>query len=1010
MKIKLLLKPLSYGMLFCMLLLSTLPAKSQLFNFRNYSLEDGLSQSEINCIYEDTRGYLWIGTAGGGLCRFDGKEFKTYEEKDGLCGQIITAISEDASHNIIIGNQNSELCKYDGQSFSPIVVKKEKSFTGGTIKFIITDDNNNTIICSDNQIVKYNGKQFIELPIKSDTLKSFVVNCYKKDSRNILWIGTNKGLLVLKNETLLRVSDMEFISNANITSLSEDVNGNIWAITDRYHFYKIKIVGPSHYQVKSSKFDSIPLPVDTKINAIHFDLKNQLWIATQNKGVYKFHNLQLTNFNQTNGMSVDNASTIFEDKSENLWFGTSGGGLVKFTNQAFTYFENLEGLKEKDIFAICADKKGNIWVGTSLHGIFKYDGKTVENISKTGKITDLEARFIYSDSKGNVWIGTTKGLIKYNGSSFQQMNVPNCENVRAIFEDKNGNIWIGTRGHFAFVYDGKTFTPFGSAEGLGNENVYSFVQDKNDAIWIGTGAGVFVATKGKVTKTYGVQDGLCNSYAGSMVIDKFGTIWVGTDNCVARFDGNKFISITTKEGLASGTVYLLNTDRLGNIWVGTNKGLDKIILNEKGEIDFIRNYGKEEGFKGIECNSRATCIDWNGALWFGTIKGAIKFDPQEELIRKPEIPTLNITKIKLFYDEVDWKKYSDTLSEWFQLPINLVLAHDENHITFDFAALSKASPENIRYRFKLEGFDKEWSPLNKLSSTTYSNLPPGKYKFMVTAETKAGIKTEKAQEFTFEIKAPFWTTWWFIVLCMLGLAGAIYLYNEYRKHKHELYLERLEKIIAQRTAEIIKQRDENEILLKEVHHRVKNNLQIINSLINIQSDYVNDPKSAELFREIRNRIRTISLVHEKLYKSTDYGNINVKEYLNMLVENLIDTYSIDKEIKLKLDLEVQHFNLNTIIPLGLLLNEIISNSFKYAFKDVENGQIEIILHKSPKTEEYSITIGDNGKGYDLSLLESSNSTLGLELIKILANQLNGTIERINQPGTYYLLKFTPLKD
>ena len=116
-------------------------AKSQLFNFRNYSLEDGLSQSEINCIYEDTRGYLWIGTAGGGLCRFDGKEFKTYEEKDGLCGQIITAIAEDASHSIIIGNHNSDLCKFDGQSFSPIIVKKEKSYTSGNIKFIITDDN-----------------------------------------------------------------------------------------------------------------------------------------------------------------------------------------------------------------------------------------------------------------------------------------------------------------------------------------------------------------------------------------------------------------------------------------------------------------------------------------------------------------------------------------------------------------------------------------------------------------------------------------------------------------------------------------------------------------------------------------------------------------------------------------------------------------------------------------------------------------------------------------------------
>jgi two-component sensor histidine kinase/ligand-binding sensor domain-containing protein len=992
-----------------LLVSSSMTSNAQLFNFRNYSLEDGLSQSEINCIYEDSRGYLWIGTSGGGLCRFDGKEFKTYEEKDGLCGQIITSVSEGINQSLIIGNQNGALCKFNGKSFSSLETGNKKKFDDDAVKFIVTDDNKNTIIAKNNQIIKYTGKSFETLPIKGDTLKTFIVNCFKKDSRNIIWIGTNKGLLVLKNQTLIRVNDMEYISNSNITSLSEDTDGNIWAVENDFNLYKIKIIGPSHYQVKANKIDSIPVPSETKINAIHFDHKNQLWIATQNKGVYKFSNNALINFNQTNGLPVDNARNIFEDISGNLWIGTSGGGLVKFTNQAFTYFDNLAGFREKDIFTISADKKGNVWIGTSLHGIYKYDGKNVTNISKTSKIGETEARSIFSDSKGNVWIGTTKGLTLYDGT-FHTIDIPGCENIRAIFEDKIGNIWIGTRGNGAFIYNGKEFRQIGSTEGLDNKNVYSFVQDRNGKIWMGTGGGVFIYSDGKIIKHYSDTDGLCNAYAGSMVIDKFGTIWVGTDNCVARFDGNKFNSITTKEGLTSGTVYLINTDNYGNIWVGTNKGLDKITLNEKGEISSIRNYGKDEGFKGIECNSRATCIDQDGCLWFGTIKGAIKFDPKEELIKKAEVPKLNITNVKLFYDAVDWKLFSDTLSDWFNLPINLILAHDENHLTFDFTAISKTLPEGIKYSFILEGFDKEWSPYDQLTATTYSNLPPGKYRFLVKASSKAGIETEQPQSFSFEIKAPFWTTWWFTILCVLGLVGAIYGYNQYRKRKHELYLERLEKIIKQRTAEIIKQRDENEILLKEVHHRVKNNLQIINSLINIQSDYVNDPKASELFREIRNRIRTISLVHEKLYKSTDYGNINVKEYINMLVENLIETYSINKEVNLKLDLEVQHFNLNTIIPLGLLLNEIISNSFKYAFSEIENGQIEIELHKSNVSDEYTLIIGDNGKGYDQKLLNSENSTLGLELIKILASQLNGSIERIEKPGTFYILKFNPLKN
>lgn len=987
-------------------LLLTLPfaLQAQLYNFQTYSLDEGLSQSEVNTIYEDSRGYLWIGTSGGGLNRFDGKSFKVYEEKDGLCGQVINAISEDVNKNMWFGTRFNELCQFNGQTFTSYSKTNEKYFSGGYVEFITNDDNNNLIVIKNHEILLFDGKQFSQLEIRGDSLKYFDVNCYKKDSRNLIWIGTDQGLLVLKNKTLVRIADNEHINAANITSITEDKNGNLWAVENRSIFHKIKITGPSHYQVKATKIDSLNIPTSATISAIHFDQQNQLWVCTQNEGLYKITKKQVLHFNQSNGMPVDNIKCIYEDKTGNLWIGTGGGGLVKYTNQAFTYYDNLQGLNEKDIFAINADKKGNIWVGTSLHGLYKYDGKTVT----TFPTITAETRCIFTDSKGNVWIGNNQGLSIYNGSTFTPYKNKEVKNVRAIFEDSNGIIYIGTRGNRVFVDNGKTVVQLNESIGLTNDNVYSFIEDKNGYIWMGTGNGVYIYNHEKIIKH--LTKGLCNTYAGSMVKDKFGNIWVGTDNCVGWFNGTEIKSITTKEGLTSGTVYLMNTDSYGNIWVGTNKGLDKITLNEKGEIAAIRNYGKAEGFKGIECNSRATCIDGNGDLWFGTIKGAIKFSPSEELLRNKETPKVAIQNVKLFYEDVNWSEYSDTLSQWYNLPLNTIFTHDKNHITFNFSAISKTFPENIKYSFKLEGFDKNWSPAEEIQTATYSNLPPGVYRFLVKAENKDGVSNEEYAEFDFTIKQPFWTTWWFIIFCTVGFFGSIYGYNQYRKRKHLLQKERFEKIIKDRTAEIIKKRDENEILLKEVHHRVKNNLQIINSLINIQSDYVSDPKATELFREIRNRIRTISLVHEKLYKSEDYGRINVKEYINMLVENLIETYSYNKEIELKLDLEVQHFNLNTIIPMGLLLNEIISNSFKYAFNDVNNGIIEIELHKSNVKEEYTIIIGDNGKGFNDEVFNNETTTLGLELIKILSNQLNGEIEKIQKPGTHYILKFKPIKD
>ncbi|MGQ0829044.1 MAG: ligand-binding sensor domain-containing protein [Bacteroidota bacterium] len=989
------------------LLLSIIALSSlaQTYNFRSFSLEDGLSQSEVTCIYEDSRGYLWIGTAGGGINRFDGKEFKTYEEKNGLCGQIISAISEDSDHNLWIGNVGGRLCTFDGQSFTP---KEDTIYIAdGKVNFITSDDNNNMIIGKNGKLYLDNGKSFEKLILKEDTLSSYSINCFKKDSRNIVWIGTDNGLLVLKNKTLLRIKEAGGINNANIISLTEDMKGNLWALDNNTNFYKVKIIGPSHYQVKTEEIRSF-VPSGILINDIHFDQRNQLWMASANKGIYKYTNNILENFNQNNGLSVDIVRNIYEDRSGTLWFGTNGGGLLKLAGQAFTYYDNIQGLKEKDIFAINADKKGNIWIGTSIHGVYKFDGKNVTSYRALSLAGNDEVRCIYTDKKGKVWLGGNKGISIYEGSTFHRYNKDQkCKNIRVIFEDTSGNIWIGTRSNGVFIDDGKAVNQLTEKEGLTNDNVYSIVQDKNGNIWIGTGNGIFIYSNGKIIKH--LTD-ICNSYIGSMVIDKFGTIWAGTDNCVGMFSGSKFKNITVDDGLASGTVYLLNVDTHGNIWVGTNKGLDKISLNKKGEIESIRNYGKNEGFKGIECNSRATCIDNNGCLWFGTIKGAIRFDPREELFREAEIPQVHIINIKLFYESVDWKKYSDSISHWYNLPYNAVLPYNKNHLTFDFSAFSKAFPENIKYTFKLEGFDEEWSPVAEINSITYSNLPPGKYVFLVKALNKSGMSSKVSDEFKFIIKEPFWATWWFIALGVIVLTVCIYFYNEFRKRRYFLFQKRLEKIIKQRTQEIVKQRDTNEILLKEVHHRVKNNLQIINSLINIQSNYVDDPKAVEIFREIRNRIRSITLVHEKLYKSKDYGNINVKEYINMLVEGLIETYSINKQIDLKLNLEVQYFNLNTIIPIGLFLNEIISNSFKYGFNGLEHGIIEVELYKSDDLNEYTLIIGDNGLGYDDKLFEDQNATLGLELIKILSIQLNGTVQKMEKPGTYYILKFKPLKD
>ncbi|MFI5148688.1 MAG: two-component regulator propeller domain-containing protein [Bacteroidia bacterium] len=989
-------------------ILNARPAQAQLYNFKTFSLDEGLSQSEITCMLEDSRGYLWLGTAGGGICQFDGKNFQAFEQKDGVPGQLITSLAEDKKGNIIIGATWGGLCSYNGKKFS-ILPTKELIQTDHFDQ-IGRDDQDNLVLCTRGSIALFDGEYIRVISSPVAEMKENSVFCTYRDHKGILWLGTQNGIFIVQNKQL------HFLNgNTNrILSITGDETGNIWFADANSKIYKLSSVNnqPVYEKCIIQKVDSLPLSPLASVTGIHSDKRHQFWITTSNDGIYKYFKGESKHFDVNSGLPVNNIGSLLEDRSGCFWFGTNGSGLVRFMDQTFTYYDNLTGFHEKDIFGLCCDHKNTIWAGSSTKGVFSYDGINTTSYNAVPEMKGFVARTIYCDKKGILWFGGPQGIRQYDGHHFRILSIlPKSDNLNtAVFcEDSYGNMWIGTRGTGAYRYDGHQAIHFGQAEGLLNPYVYSICEDNAGAVWLGTGNELYRYAH-EVFRHFGSDAGISNPYIGSLVKDKFGHIWMGTDNGVAVYDGKNFHSISTAEGLSSGTIYLLNIDDFGNIWVGTNKGLDEIILNTNGQIKWIKNYGKSEGFRGIECNSRATCIDNSGNLWFGTIKGIIRYSPGEER-EFDELPAIHISNVRLYYENPDWNLYCDSIRNWDRLPVNVKLPYDKNHITFDFHAINKTSPEKIKYDFMLKGFDKDWSPATETPFATYSNLPPGIYVFRVRAANKRDEWNETPAEFSFIIQQPFWNTWWFISMCILAIGGCIYAYNSFRKKKQLEEKEELEKIIHSRTSELIRQKEEKEVLLKEIHHRVKNNLQVINSLISIQSSFIEDPKSLDVFEECKNRIRAISLIHEKLYNSEDFGRINIKDYIQMLVQNMIETYNIDKSISLSLDLKVEYLNLNTTVPLGLLLNEIISNSFKYAFSDQEKGEIVIRLNTTQDQNTFVLIIGDNGHGYAGDPFHKQESmSLGLELVRILSEQLNGQIEKIPMNGTYYKLIFKSLKN
>jgi len=985
----------------CVLLVSGVIGnlRAQVYQFETFNVEDGLSQSQVNFIYEDSRGFLWLATYGGGICRFDGVNFVSYEGKDGLAGPIVTSIAEDKNGNMWFGSTWGGLTKFDGKYFT-VYEKNDGLIDNGIHALAYDSERDELLIGTAFGLSIFKNEKFTNITFPG-LKQNPVTRIYPAGNGNYM-LATEFGLFSYRNHTIGEMPTS--LGSRSVTSVTMDENNSIWLVAEKRLYHFIKKANDDSY-VQQNHFASDSASYYLPFHTVYSPPSGGLWVSLDNEaGVYRYVDEEPEFFGEHNGFPFAAAITVFEDKTGCTWFGTSGNGLLKFNGKTFVSFINNEGFKEPDIFSIALDSSGRVWASSFNKGVFYMNETGFHKFDPEVSIPLEQVRSIYVDSKKNIWLASVNGLFMYDGNSTKVYTIDNglpTNAVKAVYEDRKGNIWIGTYGSGLCMYDGKNFKTYNGNEGLSHGHVHVILEDAFGVLWIGTGAGIYKFSDGKFTN-YSENEGLCNSYAGSLVEDKFGNIWVGTDKCVSKFNGRKFTNLSIEDGLNSGVVYLLTIDNNGNLIVGTNKGLNKISFSPYGQIASIKKYGKSEGFSGIECNSRSVMKDLSGNIWIGTVKGIIRYDPSQEIDFKMD-PKIHITGFKLWFENFDTTEINRSEMNWFGVPQNISLRYDQNNITFDYIGLNLNLPSKIEYSYMLEGFDPNWSPSTKNTSVSYSNLAPNTYVFKVKARMENGQWSDKIATVTFTIKPAFWQTWWFFLVILMTIVYIAYYYSRLMQKNAVRYNSLLEQKVTQRTTEILKQKEEKEILLQEIHHRVKNNMQVIVSLLNIHSDYIKDPESQLLLQDSKNRIKSMALIHEKLYESKNFTKVNIGEYLDKLVNDLVDTYGVNIKINVEKEIESDAFGFDTIIPLGLLINEIISNSLKYGFNDRTEGKIIFKLKK--EGEYFILIIGDDGIGMAKEKFENNSETLGIELIKILTDQLNGTIELMGVKGTVYRIKF-----
>lgn len=788
---------------------------SQTYNFKNYNTADGLPQSQVLCVFQDHKGYMWFGTNAGGAGKYDGNKFTTISDNDGLINNVVYSITENHKNEIVFGTSKG--------------------------------------------ISIYNGFTYKNFSEKNGLTNSWVFKLLKDDDK--IWIGTQEGVYILQNEKIRRFSFDEILDKASVFTIFIDSKKRIWfgTINDGaicydpsnnsfYHFNKENglqenliftinesdskeiIVGTvSGVNIIDSKnnirnCEYIPRQFYIGFRSILTNLKKEQWYGTASDGLFKYENNIIRNFNLNNGLTFNSIMCLYQDRENNIWIGTDGSGVYKYQSDKFTYFTKQDGFTENYINAVAQSKDGAYWIALRNNGLTKIENGTLKTFrfkrERPNDLPDDDVTTILPLEDNRILFGTRDGLCVFENNQFKTIKDFDFRHkyIMSLFKDSKNIIWIGTNAGL-YKYQNGVIYEIKAVNELKQEGIeflmLSIAEDKDGAIWIGTEHGVIKYEEKGVT-IFNDKNNFVNKRILSIVTDSKKNLWLGSEEGVFHYDYKTFSKISQKNGLSSNAVNLLQIDDQNRLIIGLNTGVDILSLNDyyKGKIS-VKHFGQADGLLNLECNGNAVCKDNDGRILIGTISGLEIYDSKFDTKNTIE-PITQINTVKLFFGQEDILKYATDIDSTSLLPRNLILPFNKNHITFNFIGVSLTAPEKVMYRYKLEGLDDDWTPPTSKTEATYSSLPPGKYKFLIKAMNNDGLWNSQPITYEFTISPPWYKTWWFYTISVILLISGIWLYNYMRTQKLIADKQKLERVVDERTHELREEKEKVESINKEV--------------------------------------------------------------------------------------------------------------------------------------------------------------------------------------------------
>ena len=961
---------------------------------------NGLKSNLVFPIISDRAGNIWAGCWEGGLSKYDGRSMTNYTSAQGLSSENFCSMMEDSKGNIWVGYCGTGLDKFDGRYFTHYTTRQ--GLSANNIVSMLEDSKGNLWFgAHEGGVNKYDGKSFIHYNTEQGLANASVASIME-DRKGNLWFGTGSGLSKFDGRSFSNYAADQGLGSSPIRGIVEDNNGDIWFCSDG--LYKYDGTFFEHFLMEQG------LPTNNFTDIIK-DRHGNLWLATAGGGVLKYDKESFTQFTIEQGLSSNYLNHVLQDKNGIFWMSTSAGGICRCDGDAFTHLIQGQGVSNGNFHSIKEDKSGTIWISIFVGGLNKYDGNTITEYNVDQGLAGDHVGYSLKDSKGNLWIGSIQpgGLNKYDGKVFTEFKYFRDRGVYTILQDSRGYIWFGGPKGLD-KYDGVNFTHFGVAQGLKSENISTIIEDNNGNLWLGTDEGVVIkfdlsaAGLGRYSFTnYKITPGRTQSWVYSATLDHENNLWFSTTNDGAvKFDRRSFIRYTTAQGLSNMSVNSILEDKGGNMWFLTNNGLCKLLSPKTSTTDkmnpkysptsLFTNYTFADGFFGAGSQFNSMTVDHNGNIWAGVNNRITVYHPEGDM---PDTipPHIELTGLSLFNQQMNWldvQKKKDTpvvigngvrlhniqfteLSKWYYLPQDPKLPYDNNHITFQFLGITTKKREQVKYKYMLEGFDKNWSALTSRTEASYTNLPHGNFIFKVKAANSEGYWSNELK-YPFTIFPPWWKTWW--AYSLFGISAFLVIYGVIRwrlQQKFKLQLERSEKEtqvaeLRQKAAEI-----EMQALRAQMNpHFIFNSLNSINRFI-LQN---NKLQASEYLTKFSRLVRMILQNSQESFITLENELESLQLYVSLEALRFNDHF--DYKISVIDDLDI------SIIKVPpLIIQPYVENAIWHGLMHKEEkGQLTIDVWEEKKF--LYLKVSDNGIGRKQAALLASKSatkhkSMGLQI-------------------------------